>query len=350
MSMPESTPSFDDTHGLPPVAVIGCGAAAREFVLPVLRKYAEFAGSVVLVDQQLERAAAVAREFAARHVASDFRSLPIDVRAAIITTPHHWHAPQAIHFLEQGKHVFVEKPLAVSAADATNVVQAAAASKAIVMVNNYRRLFPSYRRVRELLESGELGSIRRISIQDGTKFAWQSATGFYVREARARGVLLDRGAHTVDVLCWWLAQRPEVVVARHDAWDGVEGLMDVQLACGAATIDLKFSRFHRLSNSYSIQGDEATIGGRLFDFGRLQLLRSGRGEWIDAGKPRPHYEYAWQLVHNFVRAIQGHEAPWFRAQDVVPSIAVIDEAYRRATRFDTPWYDSDRNIQWLKQN
>jgi predicted dehydrogenase len=334
----------------PRIAVVGCGAAAKEFYLPVLRKYDGFRHSLVLVDQLRSQAAAVASEFGIEHICTDYRTLPMDVDAAIITTPHNLHAEQSIHFLTQGRHVFVEKPLAMTATEVSQVLDAAAAGKAVLMVNNYRRLFPSYVRVKELLQTGQLGSVRRIVVHDGTEFAWNSASSFYLRDPRVRGVFLDRGAHTVDILCWWLGQRPSVVQARHDAREGVEGLMDVRLAHREAVIDLKFSRFYRLENRYCIEGDNAQIEGRLFDFSRLCVRREGRAEWITAGKPRPHNEYAWQLVHNFMGTIQGRESPLFLAAEVAPSLAVIDEAYRIAVPLEMPWYEQDPNLAFLKQD
>ncbi len=332
---------------LPRIAVIGCGAAAKEFFLPVLNKYNNFRRSVILVDRSIQQARDVAREFEIQQSCTDYRSLPTDVDAAIITTPHKFHAEQSVFFLEQGKHVFVEKPLGMTTPQVDAIVAAAAATGAIAMVNNYRRLFPSYRRVHELLHRGELGTLRRISIFDGTQFAWESASSFYLRDPDTRGVFLDRGAHSIDVLCWWLGACPRVERARYDAFGGVEGLMDVQLALEQAAINIKFSRFHRLANHYTIEGDDATIQGRLFDFGRFQIKRDGTTKTIEAGKPLPHYEYAWQLVRNYVRSIQGVESPLFTADQIAPSIGVIDEAYQQVKRFDAPWYNKDPNIAGL---
>jgi predicted dehydrogenase len=343
----ESVPNAAE---LPRIAVVGCGAAAREFYLPVLRKYAGFQSSVVLVDHVRQRAESMATEFGIQHCRTDFRALPFMVDAAIITTPHHLHAEQSIHFLKQGRHVFVEKPLGMTAAEVEAMLDAASQGEAALMVNNYRRLFPAYQHVRKLMRSGELGMVRRITIQDGTKFAWNSASSFYLRDLRARGVFLDRGAHTVDILCWWLGHSPRVVDARYDARDGIEGLMDVTLASHEATLELKFSRFHRLDNSYIIECEHARIEGRLFDFSRLCVRRDGHPDWIDAGKARPHHAYAWQLVQNFIGVIQGRESPMFLAADVAPSIAVIEQAYRLARRFDLPWYERDPNVAFLKDD
>jgi len=292
----------------------------------------------------------MAREFGIEHCCTDYESLPIDVEAAVITTPHNLHAEQSIHFLERGRPVLVEKPLGMTAAEVTRILDAAASGEAVVMVNNYRRLFPAYRRVRELIQSDQFGDVLRITIHDGTKFAWKSASSFYFRDPRARGVFLDRGAHTVDILCWWMGESPEVASARFDAPGAIEGLVDVELKCGRAAIGLKFSRFYRLENSYTIECEKARIYGKLFDSSRLSVQSNGPEEWIDVGARRPHYEYAWQLVENFIAVVAGREAPLFLAADVAPSIAVIERAYLRAARFESPWYETDPNVASLRED
>ena len=209
------TNSSSNTPDLPRIAIVGCGAAAREFYLPVLKKYPGYQTSVVLVDCVKQQVESVAKEFGIQHYCTDYTSLPIEVEAAFITTPHNFHAEQSIHFLEQGRHVYVEKPLGMTVEETSKVLNAASSNEATLMVNNYRRLFPSYRRVRKLIQSGQLGGVRRITVRDGTKFAWKSASSFYLRDPQARGVFLDRGAHTVDILCWWLGERLQVRSEEH---------------------------------------------------------------------------------------------------------------------------------------
>jgi predicted dehydrogenase len=323
---------------------VGCGAAAREFVLPVLRKYPGAADRVVLVDSNLEQARATAHQYGFKHTCDSHRSLPLDIDAALITTPHMLHARQSLDFLQQGCHVFVEKPLGMTIAEVDAMLAAADEQRRVLMVNNYRRLFPSYRRVHELLRSGQLGELRRIIVLDGTQFAWQSATSFYLRDPSARGVLLDRGSHTLDTLCWWLGETPRVVAARWDAMGGVEALMDLSLSARDARIQVKFSRLYRLPNRFIIEGTRATLMGRLFDYGQLHMHRNGATQRIDAGKTLPHSAYAWQLVANFLQSVAGHEAPLFTAADVRPSIGVIEEAYAQSKPLDAPWYQQDPNI------
>ena len=331
------------------VAIVGCGTAAREFCLPVLAKYADFRSSAVLVDSQQSQAEAVADEFGIQHYCSDYQRLPVEVDAAIVTTPHHLHAEQSIHFLRQGKSVFVEKPLGMSSDEVAQMLDAATSGGATLMVNNCRRLFPTYRKIYEMIHSGQCGKVLRIIINDGTTFDWNSVSAFYLRNAQvAKGVFLDRGAHTVDILCWWLADKLHVVDAQYDATGGAEALMKVQLASNDTTIQLAFSRLYKLENCYSIECEKANIHGRMFDPKSLQVERDGRTETITVGKPGLYHEYAWKLIENFVAVTQGREPPLFVAADVAPSIGVIEEVYRQSHPFELPWYEVDPNISFIR--
>ncbi len=154
------------------------------------------------------------------------------------------------------------------------------------MVNNCRRLFPAYRQIHDLLRSGEFGTVTGVEIRDGSPFDWNSVSDFYLRDPqRAKGVFLDRGAHTVDIVCWWLSGRPRVVESYSDAMGGAEGLMKVRLALDKATIRLTFSRFYKLENTYMIECEKASIVGRLFNASKFAIVRNGRRQPVVAGQP-----------------------------------------------------------------
>lgn len=333
---------------LPPLAVIGCGAAASQFCLPVLSKYPGFRESVILVDRDLDQVRSVASKFGIPKYSTDYRSVSDNIRAAVIMTPHHLHAEQSIHFLRRCQHVFVEKPLGMTEAEVKCMLETASSTQSVLMVNNYRRLFPSYCRVRDLIFGESFGKLLRVTIRDGDEFSWDSVSSFYLRDPQAKGVLLDRGAHTLDVLCWWLGAVPIVTTARIDTDGGIEGLADVVLSWRETVIDLKFSRFNRLQNTYTIEFEKGTIWGRLFDPSRLWILRQGEPEMVTC-RPTLFQECAWRLMENFIRVVQGLESPLFSAQDVAPSISIIGNAYQQAVSYRRPWYQEDPNISYLRQ-
>ncbi|MCA9152090.1 MAG: Gfo/Idh/MocA family oxidoreductase [Planctomycetales bacterium] len=336
-----------NSDNLPRIAVIGCGAAAREFFLPALRSSPQFAEKVTLVDQSQQQVEATANEFGLKRTATDFRSVANDVDAAIIATPHRYHCEQSIFLLEHGVHVLVEKPLGMSHDEAARMVQAARSHDRILSVNNYRRLFPAYQTVRELLTSRELGELRAVTIRDGTKFAWQSVSGFYVRDPAARGVLLDRGAHTLDILCWWLGSVPQVVSVECDTISGVEALAHLHLVHDQTPIDVMFSRMHRLANVYTIECVGGTIHGRLFDFAQVTVSTPSGQRILKPEPPQPYDEYARRLVTSFLQAVQHGGRPQVLAEDVAPSLQLMDAAYASARVMTEPWYTSDPNVNWL---
>ena len=93
-----------------------------EFCLPVLTRYPGANDAIVLVDTVPSQAKAVAEQFGLQRYCTDFRSLPMKVDAAIVTSPHQFHAPHSVHFLRRGTPVFVEKPLAMSASEAAEKI------------------------------------------------------------------------------------------------------------------------------------------------------------------------------------------------------------------------------------
>ncbi|HEX4478698.1 MAG TPA: Gfo/Idh/MocA family oxidoreductase, partial [Polyangiaceae bacterium] len=85
-----------------------------------------------------------------------------DVDAVVLATPPPEHAPQAMAALGHGKHVFVEKPMALCARDAGMIEHAAAASRKKVMVGHILRHHPGLLSVIDLVANGALGEIRSV--------------------------------------------------------------------------------------------------------------------------------------------------------------------------------------------
>jgi predicted dehydrogenase len=81
------------------------------------------------------------------------------VEAVILCTPHALHAAQVLEVAAAGRHVFCEKPLALSRADAERCVAACRAAGVLLGIGHERRFEPAVRRLRELLRAGELGTV-----------------------------------------------------------------------------------------------------------------------------------------------------------------------------------------------
>jgi predicted dehydrogenase len=104
------------------------------------------------------------RDFPRAHATTDVDELLADGRldAVAIATQVPSHADLALRALEAGRHCFVEKPLAQSAADGERVAEAARASGLVLMVGHLLEYHPGVEKLKQLVESGELGQARYI--------------------------------------------------------------------------------------------------------------------------------------------------------------------------------------------
>ena len=215
------------------VAIIGCGAAARELHLPVLTGHPQ-ATVTAVVDVDRERAQALADAYHVPKVLTRVEDVDRAVAdAAVICTPPYHHAVGAQALLSRGLHVLVEKPLATTSRDARAMVDAAASARLVLAVGVFRRLFPSTRLVRRLLRSGWLGRVLEFDAEEGEVYAWPTATlGNMRRDLAGGGVLIDFGSHTMDRLLYMFPDEVRVLKYRDNARGGVESDCVVNLEMG----------------------------------------------------------------------------------------------------------------------
>ena len=138
------------------VAVIGCGAWGRNLV----RAHASLGSLVAVVDADPGMAAAQAELYgvAARTVEEVLADPEID--AVVIAAPAIAHAELARRVVAAGKHVFVEKPLALTVPDAEAVVAEAEAAGVVLMVGHLLQYHPAFLALRDLVAEGRLGELR----------------------------------------------------------------------------------------------------------------------------------------------------------------------------------------------
>jgi predicted dehydrogenase len=134
-----------------------------------------------------------------------------DVDALVITLPNALHAETALAGLSQGKHVFLEKPLAPSMAEGLRIREAWRASERVCMVDFNYRYNRLYLQAHRALRSGELGKVvggqSVFTIKEDPLPAWKAS------RASGGGALLDLGSHHIDLACHLLESQPVAVSA-----------------------------------------------------------------------------------------------------------------------------------------
>ncbi|HYT05038.1 MAG TPA: Gfo/Idh/MocA family oxidoreductase [Gemmatimonadales bacterium] len=338
-----------DNTAAPTVAVVGCGAIARTCHVPALAKHPGVRERLVLVDQDLDRARELAQAFEVASVAADYRDVLGRVNGVVIALPHHLHYGTALDCLRAGVHVLCEKPLAESAAEVAELAAVAEQSHVTLAVNNTRRLFPPSRKVHELLREGAIGAVRFLGYYDGAKYGWPSASGFaFGLRGTGRGVLLDVGAHVLDLVCWWLGRQPQVTAYADDSFGGSEAVAKVSFTEGDTHGEVHLSWLAKLRNGFRIEGEAGSIVGSVYDWHAVELVsRSGKRKAIplNSGSRTPS-DAGRLVVEDFLDVIESGRPPLVSARDVAPSVAMIEECYARRRRFDMPWHDAWEHIRY----
>ena len=159
------------------------------------------------------RAAALAAGF--ERFTDDYRELLAmeDIEVVSVCTPNDQHEAMVLAALQAGKHVYVDKPLAVTAESAARMAKAAAQSPVMTRMVFNNRYFPATIRAKQLVDEGRIGEVLSFSarylhsgsIDPHKPIGWkQQAQG---------GVLLDLGSHALD-LALWLTGYPKRVLCR----------------------------------------------------------------------------------------------------------------------------------------
>jgi predicted dehydrogenase len=179
------------------VGLIGAGSSAQRIHLPGLRlcRGVEVA-AVCDPDEKAARSTGIA------DVYGDWRDLLArrDIDAVVIATPNFTHCELALAACAAGKHVLCEKPLALSAADAKSMLAAAQRSGRVHMAAFTYQFAPALRRLRALLDAGELGDIRTVRASylmalSGHLLGWRS-----LKRHAGSGVLADIGSHLIHLV------------------------------------------------------------------------------------------------------------------------------------------------------
>jgi myo-inositol 2-dehydrogenase/D-chiro-inositol 1-dehydrogenase len=155
---------------------------------------------VTVTDPILEAAERLGGEYGLE-VATSFASILADdaVDAVLLATPNFLHADQVVQALEAGKHVFCQKPIALTLADADRVVAAAAASDRVVQFGFMLRFTPPLPQLQQRITGGELGPL--IAAQAAV-FGWEPSNEWFYDPANGGGVILDTLVHFGDLVLW----------------------------------------------------------------------------------------------------------------------------------------------------
>ncbi|TPG60296.1 gfo/Idh/MocA family oxidoreductase [Roseomonas nepalensis] len=216
---------------------LGVAGLGRAFMLmlPTLARDPRVA-MVAAADPRPEARARFESDFGARSYA-EVEALCADpaLDAVYVASPHQFHLAHVRAAAAAGKHVLVEKPMALSVADGLAMVEAAQAAGVHLVVGHSHSFDAPYRRAQEMIQAGEFGAVRMITALNFTDYLYRPRRPEELDTAQGGGAIFSQAPHQVEV-ARLLAGRPaRSIRAVATVWDrarGTEGAYNALLDFG----------------------------------------------------------------------------------------------------------------------
>ena len=329
-SLPE--PRSPDQATVPPLrwGIVGPGWIAERFVATLKAHTRQQVVAVQSSDPARARAFAdrlgVLRSYGGRDMLGD-----PDVDVVYVATVHTRHLPDALAAIDASKHVLVEKPLALNAAQARRLAEAASAKGVMLMEAYWADFLPKFDVIRQLLADGALGSVRTVIADHGE---WFAPGHRILRPDLAGGPMLDLGTYPVALATKILGRPARVLAAGEGAPSGVNGQASLLLvhADGAQSV-LHTSLLGHTPGDAVISGTGGmlTIPGRFYTPGPFSLIANDLTNRLDFEEPRNHYDQLFHEAVHFAACVgEGRkQSPIRPLADSLLTLEVMDEARRQ---------------------
>ena len=222
------------------LGVIGCGG----FGLFALQHFAQVPGVQLagMAGTHREAAQAAAKRFGIPDIQEVNALLQRpDIDLIYIATPPFLHHPQALLALRAGKHVICEKPLAMTVAQADELIAAAAERGLLIIANLMQRYNPLFETVRSLIQSKVLGELLHAFFENYAADEGLPAQHWFWDRGKSGGIFVEHGVHFFDLFDGWLGEG-RVVAAQRTMRPGTQ--IEEQVHCTVRYGDTALVNFY----------------------------------------------------------------------------------------------------------
>jgi len=321
------------------IGLIGCGdmGGTHRAAMQRLQGRARFTAAVDLDRERAEQTAAI---LGCEVAATDYREIYDHIDAAIVAVPHNLHHSMGMELLQAGKHLLMEKPLAISEAECLDLIDAAQANQRTLMVAYCMRFHPIIVEMERLLRAKTYGDLFQLSIWTEQHTQGEPGSWLHRVETLGGGQLFSHGCHYIDILLAWMG---EPVSGTHfgtnlgTPWMEAEGTSNVTMKFANGALGYHFgtwgargTRHHYAIHAHCTDG---MIEGQISQ-GQLLLHRgareqgpftpTGQAELLFEAEPGKHVEH--ELLH-FVACVEQGRRPLTDGIRSLQSLRVIWKLY-----------------------
>ena len=186
------------------LGIIGCGGMATSHQTNMKDQFAEDVVVTATVDIDINRAERMATACGCDTYKTDYREITDLVDAVLIALPHYLHYECGMYFLNSGKHVLMEKPLANTEAECLDLIHTAQRRNLVLMTAYVQRYNPVVIKVKELIDKKELGDCFQVSIWTEQHTQREAGSWVHDKVKLGGGQLFSHGCHYIDLMLWFL--------------------------------------------------------------------------------------------------------------------------------------------------
>jgi predicted dehydrogenase len=327
----------------PRLGFLGVGWIGRNRLEAVARN--NVAEIVAVADPSRENVEAAAKVKPCRIVESLDELLALNLDGLVIATPSALHAEQASAALERGVAVFCQKPLARTAPETLAVVQTARRENRLLGVDLSYRFVEGARRIRQLTQAGELGSIYAADLTFHNAYG-PDKPWFYDPALSGGGCVIDLGIHLVDLALWILEGASVVSVTSHLFAKGKPLTTGGEVEDFAwAELELSSGAVVRLACSWNLPaGCDAVIQTTFFGNAGGAMLSNVNGSFYDFAAERfrgtarerlcsPPDDWGGRAIVDWATRLGAGAGYDPSAERLVEVAGVLDAIYGRDSRF-----------------
>ena len=310
------------------LCVIGCGSFARTFARAIQGELEDIA--LYFASRDPSRAARFASELGGSGSFGSYETAVADERvdAVYICTPHHLHLEHARMAAVAGKHILMEKPLARTAEESQAIIDFAADAGVTLMVAENYRFMPPVLAAKEMVDRGDLGTLRLVQLQED--FPFQPVEWRNEADLNGGGVLIDGGIHKASLLAYLAGNPSEVYAAEVPsaqpglaAEDGVIAMLRYSSGLVGVINHTWSAGPHNPRPWVTVSGSAASIA---FDLG---------GDWIDtidvSGRRRQELDNDRAglagMVREFRSCVLERRIPAMTGEEGMRDVALVEACY-----------------------
>ncbi len=315
--------------------IIGATDIALKSVMPGIK--ASTTGVIQAVASRgIEKASAAAAQFGVSQAYGSYEELLADpnIDAVYIPLPNHLHRDWTIRAAEAGKHVLCEKPLALTAAEAQEMVDACGKAGVVLAEAFMYRHHPRMEQIKRMIADGEIGELRALR----GAFTFNNAADSKNIRYRAEwggGGLFDVGCYPLSAARYFLGKEPEAVTVHaffspdHDNVDMMaSGLVEFE---GGIALTFDCGMWANFRQTFEIVGTDGRIDipNAFVANGEDAAFKVTNKNGTREVQPEIVNTYARQ-VDDLARAVWKEQAPVFPADDAVRNMALIEACLKSA--------------------